>query len=62
MENGYNPSGCGWAVKGYGVPICRLETLPCAVAFGKECCMEQSDKAVEAIGKIIHGEEEEKES
>lgn len=58
MEKGYHPSKCGWAVTSYGVPICRLETLPCAVAFGKECCMKQSDKAVEAIGKIINTEGE----
>ena len=58
MEKEYHPSKCGWAVTGYGVPICRLETLPCAVAFGKECCMEQSDKAVEVIGKLLNTEGE----
>lgn len=62
MENRYRPSVCGWAVKGYGVPICRLQTMPCALLRGEKCYMQESDEAVETIGKTIHGEGEDEES
>lgn len=63
MEKRYLPSGCGWAVKGYyGVPICRLQTMPCALLRGEKCYMQESDEAVEVIGKLFNKEEGEKET
>ena len=58
MEKEYHPSKCGWAVTGYGVPICRLQTMPCALLRGEKCYMQESDEAVEAVGKIINTEGE----
>ena len=62
MENIYLPSVCGWAVKGYGVPICRLQTMPCALLRGEKCYMQESDEAVLVIGELFNKEEGEKES
>ena len=62
MEKYITPSVCGWAVKGYGVPICRLQTMPCALLRGEKCYMQESDEAVVVIGELFNKEEGEKES
>lgn len=62
MDSKYNPHGCGWSIWHTGTPICRLQTVPCALLRGEKCYMQESDEAVEAIGKIINGEGEEKDS
>lgn len=62
MEKGYHPSVCGWAVKGYGVPICTLQTIPCALLRGEKCYMQVSDEAAEFIGTLLNKEGGEKES
>ena len=62
MEKGYHPSVCGWAVKGYGVPICILQTMPCALLRGEKCYMQESDETVMVIGELLNKEEGEKET
>lgn len=61
MEKGYHPSKCGWAIPCYDTTLCRLQTLPCALLRNKKCYMQESDEAVEIIGKLLK-EEGEKET
>ena len=58
MEKEYHPSKCGWSIPYFVTPLCRLQTMPCALLRGEKCYMQESDEAVEAIGKIINTEGE----
>lgn len=58
METIYHPSKCGCAEKIHGIPMCVIQTVPCALLRGEKCYMQESDEAVEAIGKIINIEGE----
>lgn len=56
MSN-YNPHECGMSLCVYGVFICRLETVPCALHKGEKCYMQRSDEAVIAMANALKKED-----
>lgn len=62
METIYHPSKCGCAEKIHGIPMCVIQTVPCALLSGKRCYVQECDNAVEALGKLLNKEEGEEET
>lgn len=51
--NQYNPNKCGVSIDAWGIFICRLENVPCALHKGDKCYMQRSDEAVTIIANAI---------
>ena len=56
MSN-YNPHECRMSLDVYGVFICRLESVPCALHNGDKCYMQRFDESVTAMANALKKED-----
>ena len=55
-NNKYNPITCGDSKKLYNTYICKLQLVPCALHFDKECYLESMNKAIKGLEEYMLSE------
>ena len=49
----YNPTTCGNSKKMDNVYICKLQIVPCALHFNKECYLESMNRAIKSVEEYM---------